>query len=377
MAVLHGCWDVRLGCWDPNMSTAAGVPDKALVYPTPPPSREVDQSGASPNVVAYDKPPPSRQTLPDSVIDEMFAIASKNNPALGTFAELPDQALLNVLLTLAQTSDNVKEAIERQLATRERLKLLLPAEGAAAILARVQCPRGARFVERFACLRAVDVKGSHDLGDAGFVSLARALPPGLVELSIAGTQCSDKGIAAVAGALPRTRLKAFNCSDNISIGLAGWTALGEVLPSLPLLRTLSCSSCGVMNRSAKEPHDRWVERCSRDKVGMGDDGCIALANGLAGAVQLESVYLDTCGIGNRGACVLASVMPDCPSLHRLFVFCNPIGTEGREAFTAALPKCPKLTDTFKDKFSFEGTAFTLPKDQFYRDDGSPAPQVVL
>ncbi len=360
---------------DPLTMSMASVPDKPPVYPTPPPSREVEQGGAGSNVGVYDELPPSRQTLPDSVIDEMFAIASKTNPALATFGELPDQALLNVLLAPAQASDHVKEAIERQLATRERLKLMLSAEGAAAILARVQCPRGARFVERFAGLRTVDVQGSRDLGDAGFVSLARLLPPGLVELSVAGTQCSDEGMAALAGVLPRTRIKAFNCSDNVSIGLAGWTALGEVLPSLPQLRTLTCSNCGVMNRSAKEPHERWVERCSRDKVGMGDDGCIALATGLAGAAQLESVYLDTCGIGNRGASFLASVMPNCLSLHRLFVFCNPIGTEGKEAFTAALPKCPQLTDTFKDKFSFDGTAFTLPKDKFYRD-GIPA-QVVL
>ena len=68
-------------------------------------------------------------------------------------------------------------------------------------------------------------------------------------------------------------------------------------------------------------------------------------------------------------------MPDCPSLRRLFVFCNPIGKEGKEAFEAAMPKCPNLTDTFKDKFSFEGTTFTLPGDQFYRN-GVPA-QVVL
>ena len=127
-----------------SMSNLASVPDKPPVYPTPPPSREADQSGAGSNVEVYDTVPPSRQTLPDSVIDEMWAIASKTNPALATFGELADQALLNVLLTLAQTSDNVKEAIERQLATRERLKLMLSAEGAAAILARVQCPRAHR-----------------------------------------------------------------------------------------------------------------------------------------------------------------------------------------------------------------------------------------
>lgn len=351
------------------------VPDKAPVYPTPPSSRDEKRGGTGPEGAAFETPPPSRETLPDTVIDEMFAIASKNNPALSTFAELPDQALLNVLLTLAQTNDNAKEAVERQLATRERLKLLLTPEGAAAILARVQCPRGSRFVARFAGLRAVDVRGSRDIGDTGLTHLAQALPPGLVELNIASTQCGDKGMIAVADELPRTRIKALNCSDNISIGLAGWTALGEALPSLALLRTLTCSGCGVMNRSAKEPYERWVERCSRDRIGMGDDGCAALATGLAGAGQLESVYLDTCGIGNRGACAIASVMPDCPSLNRLFVFANPIGSEGKAAFEAAMLKCPNLTDTFKDKFSFDGMVFTLPKDRFYRD-GEPA-QVVM
>jgi hypothetical protein len=324
---------------------------------------------------AYPSPPPSRETLPDGLIDEMFAIASKANPALGTIKDLPDQALLTVLLTLAPTSDNAKEAVERQVATRERLKLQLTPEGASAILARVRCPRGSRFMARFAGLKVVDVRGSGDLGDTGLVTLAQALPPPLTELNIAATQCGDEGMVAVAAALPETRVKALTCSENVGIGVAGWTALGNALPSLPFLRTLNCSSCGVMNRSAKEPHERWVERCSRDSTGMSDDGAVALASGLAGAPQLESVYLDTCGIGNKGASALAAVMPACPSLNRLFVFCNPIGSVGKAAFTNAMPECPNLTDTFKDKFSFEGSSFSLPKDQFYRE-GEPA-QVVL
>eukprot|EP01044_Picomonas_judraskeda_P017803 COSAG03_NODE_3412_length_2032_cov_40.608898_4_plen_136_part_00 len=117
------------------------VPNETSVYPKPPPSRDTDRSDAGLPLAFPDgrssecsmSPPPSRQTLPDSVIDKMFASASELNPALGTFAELPDQALLNVLRTLDEcSSDNIKEAVERQLATRERLKFLLT-------------PRGARF----------------------------------------------------------------------------------------------------------------------------------------------------------------------------------------------------------------------------------------
>ena len=118
------------------------VPNEASVYPKPPPSRDTDRSDAGLPLAFPDgrsptgsecsmSPPPSRQTLPDSVIDKMFASASELNPALGTFAELPDQALLNVLRTLDEgSSDNIKEAVERQLATRERLKFLLTPRGA-------------------------------------------------------------------------------------------------------------------------------------------------------------------------------------------------------------------------------------------------------
>jgi hypothetical protein len=351
------------------------------MYPTPPPSREQLPSrggtsvGARPGSVPYPTPPPSRETLPDSIIDELWQKTLAENPGIPGIADLPDQALINVLLSHAATSDAVKEACERQLASRVSLKLRLTPAGADALLARVQCPRGARFVSRFAGLREIDVRNSVELGDEGLTVLAMALPATLAVLDIRSTACGDAGMIAVAQALPATNIRALVCSENVGIGIAGWTALGHTLNSLPYLRTLNCSSCGVMSRSAKEPREKWVERCSRDKTGMGDDGAIAIAAGLAGAASLESVYLDTCGIGDAGATALAAAMPDCPSLNRLFCFSNPIGQAGRSAFEAAIPQCPELTDTFKNKFSFEGQNYTLPKDQFYREN-EPA-QVVL
>ena len=171
------------------------APDKERVYPTPPPSRDglASRGGTSvsarPGSVPYRTLPPSRETLPDLLIDELFAKACHENPAIPGIAELPDQALLNVLLNPATlVVDGAKEACERELASRVSLTLprLRPA-GAEAILTCVECPRGARFVTRFGGLREIDVRNSIELGDAGLTTLSTAFPVTLSVLNIRHT----------------------------------------------------------------------------------------------------------------------------------------------------------------------------------------------
>ena len=305
------------------------------------------------------EPPPqplqrtvSKDDLPFNLLDDMFEAASQANPPLASIAELPDNALVNMLLSPAMADDNVREACERQLAQRESLRLpMLSVAGAGALSATVSSPRGSRFTRRFAGLRSLSVRDSRGLEDAGLTALAGALPPTLAELDIGGTACTDAGMIAIAAVLPSTSLKALDVRSNPGVDTAGWTALSEALRELPALRTLNCSCCGPLNRpSARETRAAWVARCARDTAGMGSAGASVLAASLPSIPGLESVYLDQCGIGDEGARALAAVMPQCPSLLRLYIFSNPIGPAGKSALEAAIPECPKLTDTYKEAF---------------------------
>ena len=80
--------------------------------------------------------------------------------------------------------------------------------------------------------------------DDGIVALAEALPPTLEDLDLKGMGCGDRGMAALAAALPAlTRLRNLEVNDNHRVRDVGWTALADALPKLPALRSLDVTCC--------------------------------------------------------------------------------------------------------------------------------------
>eukprot|EP01046_Picozoa_sp_COSAG06_P003113 COSAG06_NODE_117_length_23226_cov_167.478488_8_plen_499_part_00 len=78
----------------------------------------------------------------------------------------------------------------------------------------------------------------NQIGDAGFVALAAALPPTLKNFDMNSNQCGDVGMVAVVEALSRcTELDALEFYCN-RVGAAGFAAVAEALPRWPKLERL-------------------------------------------------------------------------------------------------------------------------------------------
>jgi hypothetical protein len=142
-------------------------------------------------------------------------------------------------------------------------------------------------------LRILNVGNNPNFSDEGLALLADGLPPTVEVLAIFNTGCGDRGMVAMAAALPAvTSMRALHCGFNPAVGQAGWAALGEALPQLPTLRELDLWGC----------------------AGMGNGGVAVLAPALPRAVSLHLLTLSGCNIGDVGAVALAAVLSDCIAL---------------------------------------------------------------
>lgn len=145
-------------------------------------------------------------------------------------------------------------------------------------------------------LHTIRVNGNV-LGDAGMVSLSSVLPGGLRKLYMGSTHCSDKGMVALAAALPLTQIELLDCYDNPAIGTLGWKALGAAMQNLPHLSSISLTGCS----------------------GMGCAGVAALAHGLQDALMLNTLVLMSCSIGDDGLRSLVAIVSACTALQHLNV----------------------------------------------------------
>jgi hypothetical protein len=73
------------------------------------------------------------------------------------------------------------------------------------------------------------------IGDAGMKGLAKALPATLECLYLSQINLGNDGMAALAAALPRTRIRILDFSAN-QVADGGWESLAGSIPNLPTLR---------------------------------------------------------------------------------------------------------------------------------------------
>ena len=169
--------------------------------------------------------------------------------------------------------------------------------------------------ERTDMLRSIIVDHNPQFGDAGVCALAGGLPPTLETLDVRVTRCGDEGLAAVAAAIPATRLQTLRFANNV-VGPAGWAALCAALPLLPALRYID-----------------------GDGNVLGDGGAVALAASLARATP-GLRELDV-----RDNHVWGSLPRD-PERVTAEEQASPLFTAGAKALLAATKKFPTISLRF-------------------------------
>lgn len=157
--------------------------------------------------------------------------------------------------------------------------------------------------------RPVDCRISEDC----FVEMVRALPPSLEGFCVSGAECGDVGLAALAAALPRTRIKDLSCNHggSLTVTPVGIAALAASLPRLASLEDLHIT-----------------EICT-------DAGMAALAPALPSASALRHVSFELCGLTDTGLQALAAAVARMPELSMLTLYQNSFTDLGVAALRAA------------------------------------------
>ena len=102
-----------------------------------------------------------------------------------------------------------------------------------------------------------------DLGDAGWVLLAPALPSTIEKLSFNRTGCGNAGMIAIAKRLPALKqLKHLEFTENHGVGDEGWAALACALPQLPVLRCFNANQCHGLHAAGALSLAAALPRCS-------------------------------------------------------------------------------------------------------------------
>jgi hypothetical protein len=189
----------------------------------------------------------------------------------------------------------------------------LTAAAAAPLAAAMRCGRVS------GSLRVLKLDDNLALGDTGLEVLAKApLPPSLEELFFMNTGCGDKGMAAVAAALPATRLTKLICGMNTHIGREGWAALAAALPNLSRLTKL------------------WVSHCDGTP---GMNGVASLGVALPRATSLSEFWAKGCAVGDEGAGLLAKGLEGCVNLKVLDALDNGLSDEAKQDLKARAEAC--------------------------------------
>eukprot|EP01043_Picozoa_sp_COSAG02_P040812 COSAG02_NODE_3330_length_6923_cov_14.113277_8_plen_343_part_00 len=115
------------------------------------------------------------------------------------------------------------------------------------------------------CGRLKRLSLSHNpvLGSGSTALLARSLPHTLQQLELERTGFIDDGMISLAAELPRlTSLRTLALDENSLVTEYGWLALIEALPSLPVLRELRLTNCGMDSSFARRIAD-VLPRCTQ------------------------------------------------------------------------------------------------------------------
>jgi uncharacterized protein (TIGR02996 family) len=178
------------------------------------------------------------------------------------------------------------------------------------------------------------------IGDGGVIALAAApVLAGVHELDLSDNSFSIDGARALAESPQLGRLRVLRVTGN-HLGFGPVGCLGVITsPSLPRLRELDLSDCvgyasiGDWPAVADWPHAPALARLALDRVPIGDEGAMVLAE-LPRLEGLSALSLRGCGIGDAGAASLAG-SPHLTDLVDLWLSDNRLGDDGLRALGAS------------------------------------------
>ena len=164
-------------------------------------------------------------------------------------------------------------------------------------------------VGRLPRLRELRVQ-SNAIGDAGFVALAKCLPPtGITTLRMYHNKCGDAGMIAMMQALAGSATMEKLGFGSNAVGAAGFEAVAAAVPGWPELRMLWAEGNPGMSRpeppkkgkkdkKAKAKKKKAVEPEPEPEGGVGADALgRALAAALPSLRQAKALNLRETGMG--------------------------------------------------------------------------------
>ncbi|KPA79030.1 hypothetical protein ABB37_05567 [Leptomonas pyrrhocoris] len=176
-------------------------------------------------------------------------------------------------------------------------------------------------------------------------------PASLRVLSVADNACKRTAVAGVAQALRgcRERLEGLFLSHTL-MGDAAFAAFASGVGSLPALRVMDLSHCGLTYRSGKVLAQQLPMSTQLEELRLADnmlevEGVMDFASGLERMCRLTHLDLGSCYLGNCGAvAVVTSMLRSCAPLECLDLSDNGINDAGFRDVCNLLSRltCPKL-----------------------------------
>jgi Ran GTPase-activating protein (RanGAP) involved in mRNA processing and transport len=215
------------------------------------------------------------------------------------------------------------------------------------ILPRLRCSDAALDTLEF---------GVPPLGNAGCIALGAALAgnTSLTRLTMRHSGIGDEGAAALARALPDSRLLRLTLSDNmledeavvaLTAGLARCSGLLELN-----LMSEGISAAGARSVASLLAASSTLRGLSVfGNSAIGDVGASALAAAMATSTSLKGLAVGACGITCAGANALAAALAHSNSLTNLRISNNPIRGDGALALAAPLATHGTLTLLYASK----------------------------
>jgi Ran GTPase-activating protein (RanGAP) involved in mRNA processing and transport len=198
--------------------------------------------------------------------------------------------------------------------------------------------------------------GVPPLGDAGCIALGAALAgnTSLTRLTMRHSGIGYEGAAALARALPDSRLLRLTLSDNV-LGDEGVAALAAGLARCSELLEVNLTDARITVAGARSVASLLAASSTLRGLSVfgnsaiGDAGASALAAAMATSTSLRGLCVSGCGITFTGASSLAVAVAHSNSLTNLRISDNPIRGEGALALAAPLATHGTLTLLYASK----------------------------
>ena len=186
-----------------------------------------------------------------------------------------------------------------------------------------------------------------DMSAVGYVISTTSHP--VTHLAMAGCHLHDDHVTTLLKKIIHNKLKCIEemCFHINNIGDEGAVALADGLKSCSNLQYLALSANSINDEGAVALADGLkscnnLQHLTLHTNSISDEGAVALADGLKSCNNLLVLNLSTNNISGEGAVALADGLKPCNNLQYLNLSTNSIGDEGAVALADGLKSCNNL-----------------------------------